>query len=126
MITWHGMEVKVASLSDPPLQLMCSLLWELYELNFCYELLMLDRVLAANLWSSDESQIGHQTLLYSIFPGKSGLVMWSESLPQEVWQLGMCAPDIKVSLPYFNNFCELLLTWPGAPTHLWTPTKLDG
>ncbi|KAI6027283.1 hypothetical protein PISMIDRAFT_120508 [Pisolithus microcarpus 441] len=125
-ITWCGMEVKVALLSDPPLQLMHSLLWELYELNFHYELLTLDWVLAANLWSSDESQIGRQTLLYSILPGKSGLVMWSESLPQEVQQLGMCAPDIEVSLPYFNNFCELLSTWPGAPTHLQTPTELDG
>ncbi|KAI5989930.1 hypothetical protein EDD15DRAFT_2370228 [Pisolithus albus] len=125
-ITWRGMEVKVASLSDPPLQLMRSLLWELYELNFRYELLALDRVLAANLWSSDESRIGRQTLLYSIFPGESGLVMWSESLPQEVQQLGMCAPDVKVSLPYFNNFCELLSTWPGAPTRLRTPTELDG
>ncbi|KAI6102140.1 hypothetical protein F5141DRAFT_1008474 [Pisolithus sp. B1] len=55
MITWCGMEVKVASLSDPPLQLMCFLLWELYELNFRYELLVLDQVLVPNLWSSDES-----------------------------------------------------------------------
>ncbi|KAI5986472.1 hypothetical protein EDD15DRAFT_2373180 [Pisolithus albus] len=54
-ITWCGMEVQVASLSDPPLQFMRSLLWELYELNFRYELLALDRVLAAHLWTSDES-----------------------------------------------------------------------
>ncbi|KAI6040020.1 hypothetical protein EDC04DRAFT_2894519 [Pisolithus marmoratus] len=54
-ITWHGMEVKVASLSDPPLQFARSLLWELYELNFHYELFALDRVLAADLWTSDDS-----------------------------------------------------------------------
>ncbi|KAI6111407.1 hypothetical protein F5141DRAFT_1214912 [Pisolithus sp. B1] len=34
--------IPTASLSDPPLQFMQSLLWELYELNFCYELYVLD------------------------------------------------------------------------------------
>ncbi|KAI6100751.1 hypothetical protein EDD17DRAFT_1494768 [Pisolithus thermaeus] len=125
-ITWCGMEVQVASLSDPPLQFMRSLLWELYELNFRYELLALDRVLAAHLWISDESRITRQTLLYSIFPSESGLVMWSEPLLQGLQQLGMCASDMQVALPFLNNFCELLSTWPGAPAHLRTPAELDG
>ncbi|KAI6100035.1 hypothetical protein EDD17DRAFT_1756373 [Pisolithus thermaeus] len=125
-ITWHGMEVQVALLSDPPLQFMHSPLWELYELNFHYELLVLDQVLVAHLWISDESQITCQTLLYSIFPSESGLIMWSEPLPQGLQQLGMCDSDMQVALPFLNNFCKLLSTWPGAPTHLHTPAELDG
>ncbi|KIK13792.1 hypothetical protein PISMIDRAFT_75437, partial [Pisolithus microcarpus 441] len=125
-ITWHGMEVQVASLSDPPLQFMRSLLWELYELIFHYELLALDRVLAAHLWTSDESRITRQTLLYSIFPGESGLVMWSEPLPQGPQQLGLCASNMQVALPFLNNFRELLSAWPGAPPRLHTPAELDG
>ncbi|KAI6024367.1 hypothetical protein EDC04DRAFT_2606465 [Pisolithus marmoratus] len=51
--------------------------------------------------------------------------MWSEPLLQELQQLGICAPDMQTSLPYFNNFHELLLIWPGAPLHLWVPVELD-
>ncbi|KIK10869.1 hypothetical protein PISMIDRAFT_42563, partial [Pisolithus microcarpus 441] len=40
-ITWRGMQ-GISSLSDPPLSFMRSLLWELYELNFRYELYALD------------------------------------------------------------------------------------
>ncbi|KAI6145489.1 hypothetical protein BKA82DRAFT_39317, partial [Pisolithus tinctorius] len=95
------------------------LLWELYELNFHFELYVLDCVLAASLWTSlDEAQLTRQTLLYSIFPGESGLVMLSEPLPQDSSQMGMCSSDMQVALPYLNSFHELLSTWPGAPSCL--------
>ena len=78
----YVMQVQVSTLSDLPLQFMRSLLWELYELNFRYELYALDRFIVLHLWTtSDEAQTSCQTLIYSIFPGESGLVMWSEPLP---------------------------------------------
>ncbi|KAI6147067.1 hypothetical protein BKA82DRAFT_4015203 [Pisolithus tinctorius] len=83
------------------------------------QLYTLDRALVPNLWtSSDEMQLTCQTLLYSIFPGESGLVMWSESLPQDSCELGLCATDVLTALPYINKFCHLLSAWPGAPAHL--------
>ncbi|KAL4063385.1 hypothetical protein V8B97DRAFT_1876851, partial [Scleroderma yunnanense] len=125
-VMWQGMQVRVLSFLDPYLSIH-SLLWELYELNFCYELYPLDQAIIPHLWtSSDKAQIAHQILLYSIFPGVSGLVMWLEPLPQDGHGLGLCAMDMSIALPFLNNFHELLSTWPGAPPHLQLPAKLDG
>ncbi|KAI6142446.1 hypothetical protein BKA82DRAFT_149196 [Pisolithus tinctorius] len=124
-ITWRGMQVKISSLLNPPLWFIRSLLWELYELNFRYELYVLDQAFVPNLWtSSDEMQLTRQTLLYSIIPGESSLVMWSESLPQDSCELGLCATDVLTTLPYINKFCHLLSAWPGAPAHLQYPVKM--
>ncbi|KAI6146022.1 hypothetical protein BKA82DRAFT_33577 [Pisolithus tinctorius] len=124
-ITWRGMQVKISSLLNPPLWFIRSLLWELYELNFRYELYALDRALVPNLWtSSDEMRLTRQTLLYSIFPGESGLVMWSESLPQDSCELGLCATDVPTTLLYINKFCHLLSAWPGAPARLQYLVKM--
>ena len=121
------MQVQVSTLSDLPLQFMRSLLWELYELNFRYELYALDRFIVLHLWTtSDEAQTSCQTLIYSIFPGESGLVMWSEPLPQDVCELGFGASDMATALPFFNSFRELLSAWPGVPDHLQFPAELDG
>ncbi|KIK22969.1 hypothetical protein PISMIDRAFT_45968, partial [Pisolithus microcarpus 441] len=131
-ITWQGMQgsitlVPISSLSDPPLPFMQSLLWELYELNFCYELYMLDRALIPDHWTaSNEEQLTHQSLLYGIFPSASGPVMWSESLPCHPCELGLCTTDMPTSLPYFSNFCQLLSAWPGAPACLQSPIELKG
>ena len=119
------MQIRVSSLSDPPLWLMRSLLWELYELNFRYELLALDQAVVPHFWTTDETRLTRQTLLYSIFPGESGLLMWSAHLPQESCELGMCANSMKIALPYVNNFRQLLSAWPRGPPRLQSPTKLD-
>ncbi|KAI6041024.1 hypothetical protein EDC04DRAFT_2566219 [Pisolithus marmoratus] len=116
---------QVSSLSDPPLWLIHSILWELYELNFHYELYALDQVIVPHLWTTDQAQLDRQGLLYSIFPGESGLLMWSERLPQEPRELGLCASSMSIALPYWNNFCKLLSAWPGAPPRLQYPAELD-
>ena len=112
-------------LSDPLLWLICSILWELYELNFHYELYALDRAIVPEHWTASKAQTW-QTLLHSIFSGGSGLGMWSEPLPQELHDLGMCTRSMEVALPYINIFRELLSAWPGAPSHLRLPAKMDG
>ena len=112
-------------LSDPLLWLICSILWELYELNFHYELYALDRAIVPEHWTASKAQTW-QTLLHSIFSGGSGLGMWSEPLPQELHDLGMCTRSMEVALPYINIFRELLSAWPGAPSHLRSPAKMDG
>ncbi|KAI6103143.1 hypothetical protein EV401DRAFT_1875576 [Pisolithus croceorrhizus] len=124
-----AIQIPTASLSDPPLQFMRSLLWELYELNFHYELYALDWALAPNHWTasdSDKEWLTCQSLLYDIFPGTCGLVMWSESLPCHSHKLGLCATDVLTSLPYISKFCQLLSMWPGAPAHLQSPVELKG
>ncbi|KAL4066233.1 hypothetical protein V8B97DRAFT_2025524 [Scleroderma yunnanense] len=85
------------------------------------------RAIIPHLWtSSDKAQIAHQILLYNIFSGVSGVVMWLEPLPQDGHKLGLCAVDMSPALSFLNNFHELLSAWPGAPPHLQLPAKLDG
>ena len=112
-------------LSDPLLWLIRYILWELYELNFHYELYVLDRAIVLERWTASKAQTW-QTFLHSIFSGRSGLGMRSEHLPQELHDLGMCTRSMEVALPYINIFCELLSAWPRAPSHLRLPTKMDG
>ncbi|KAI5987204.1 hypothetical protein EDD15DRAFT_2199737 [Pisolithus albus] len=113
-------------LSDPPLWLIRSILWELYELNFHYELYALDEVIVPHLWTTDEARVAWQGLLYSIFPGGYGLLMWSEPLPQEPRELGLCASSMEIALLYWNSFFELLSVWPEALPGLQHPAELDG
>ena len=47
------------SLSDPLLWLVRSILWELYELNFLYELYMLDRAIVPDRWCKGVSPLGN-------------------------------------------------------------------
>ncbi|KAL4069114.1 hypothetical protein J3A83DRAFT_4373402 [Scleroderma citrinum] len=126
-IVWQGMQIQVSSLLNPPLQLICSMFWELYELNFYYELYVLDQVLAAHLWATSDGALPTcQALLYSIFPGDLGLRMTLGPLPQKPCELGLCAAQATIALLYINHFCKLLSAWPGAPSHLQSPVELDG
>ncbi|KAL4076806.1 hypothetical protein V8B97DRAFT_2022084 [Scleroderma yunnanense] len=117
--------IRVSSLSDPPLWLVHSILWELYKLNFHYELYVLNCIIVPEHWTTSEA-CTWQTLLHSVFPGGSGLGMWLEPLPWEPHELGMCTCSIEVALTYVNNFCELLSAWPGAPSHLQSPAEMNG
>ncbi|KAI5999772.1 hypothetical protein F5J12DRAFT_784550 [Pisolithus orientalis] len=125
-IEWRGMQVQALSLSDPPLHFTCSLLWELYELNFHYELHTLNPALVPQLWLDSLDKYTCQSLLWSIFPGECGLSSWSVPLPQEPHDLGLTASEMEVAFPYLNKFCQLLSAWPGVPFCLKSPIKLDG
>jgi hypothetical protein len=105
------------TLGDPPTHLMRLILWELYELNFRYELLALDRVMARALW--EESPHTRHDLLYHIFPGEGGFVMWSSPLPTD--DSGMWARKTGDIFPHVESFCELLSCWEDAPPRLNAP-----
>ena len=96
--SYSCVQVRVSTLSDPPLQFMRCLLWELYELNFRHDLYTLDRVLVLKLWTvSDQANLAHQALFYSIFPGST----WSEpDLPEESSRVGST-----INMTIFANCC---------------------
>lgn len=116
-LEWRNMTISVASLADPPPRLMRLILWELYELNFRYELLALDRVMARALW--EESLHDRRDLLYGIFPEGSGFMMWSSPLPED--DAGMWSRQISEIFPYVENFRKLLSCWEDAPPRLSVP-----
>ncbi|KIN96906.1 hypothetical protein M404DRAFT_161815, partial [Pisolithus tinctorius Marx 270] len=103
-----------------------SLLWELYKLNFRYELHTLDQALVLQLWPNSLDKYTCQSLLWSIFPGGCGLSSWLVPLPWELRDLGLTASEMEVALPYLNKFCQLLFAWPGVAFDLKSPIELDG
>ncbi|KAG1723253.1 uncharacterized protein EDB91DRAFT_1087878 [Suillus paluster] len=94
-LVWRNETISVASLSDPPARLMRRILWELYELNFHYELQALNRVMA-------------------IFPGEGGFV---SPIP-EGDRGGLWSCEIRDVFPYVDSFCNVLSSWENAPLHL--------
>lgn len=116
-VQWRNMSISIMSLCDPPSRLMRLILWELYELNFQYELLALDRVMARASW--EESQHNRQDLLYSIFPEEGGFVMWSSSLPDN--DSGLWSRQMIDTFPYIENFGKLLSCWEDSPSRLNAP-----
>ncbi|KAG1883232.1 hypothetical protein F4604DRAFT_1920416 [Suillus subluteus] len=116
-VQWRNMTISIISLCNPPLRLMRLILWELYKLNFRYELLALDRVMARASW--EESQHNRRDLLYSIFPEEGGFVMWSSSLPDD--DSGLWGRRIIDAFPCVDNFCKLLSCWEDSPPHLNAP-----
>ncbi|KIJ21118.1 hypothetical protein PAXINDRAFT_6892 [Paxillus involutus ATCC 200175] len=115
-ISWRGMDIVVDSLTDPPVLLAKWILWELYELNFRYELYALDHIMATELWVSSFTE--HRALLHSIFPSDSGLLLWDDSLPKQDSNLGLGAGSWKELHPWVDKFRELLSVWRDAPSRL--------
>ncbi|KAG8215100.1 hypothetical protein J3R82DRAFT_8545, partial [Butyriboletus roseoflavus] len=116
-VLWRNQTIVITTLKDPPAHLIHSILWKIYELSFRYELLALDcAMVPMRLWV--EAPKERIKLLHSIFPGKSGLVMWEELMPtmeQGMWTL----PDI--AYPFPESWWKLLLSWPQALSHLQSP-----
>ncbi|KAG1803293.1 uncharacterized protein BJ212DRAFT_1487083 [Suillus subaureus] len=86
MVEFHGEQVPVTSLTNPPQLLAQKITWELFELGFHYELRDLDCHLAKGCWAEDP--VGRKQLLHAIFPGEAGLVMWLELFPNgQLWDV---------------------------------------
>ena len=110
-VAWRSEHIPIASLSDPPPHLIKAILWEIYEIGWRYELCALDQVLFPWLWAEHRRE--RLSLMHAIFPGSSGLVLWSEALPSKPGDLGLTdsfANNVRV----LRSLCVLLSTWPGA------------
>lgn len=101
---WHNMSISIASLCNHPSCLMYLILWELYKLNFWYEHLSLDCVMARASW--EESQNDHYNLCYGLFPEEGGSMMWSSPLSED--DSGLWGCWITNLFPNVDNFHKLL------------------
>ncbi|KAF9234577.1 hypothetical protein BU15DRAFT_65573 [Melanogaster broomeanus] len=118
-INFRGNTIKLATLADPPLQLIQGILWELAELSFRYDLLTLDKFLIPQLWadSPHERQVAYD----SVFPSEVVGGTWDAPLPTE--SVGLCHSDIRADhfLPFINAFRTLMSHWPSAPALMGQP-----
>ncbi|KAF9224594.1 hypothetical protein BS17DRAFT_766582 [Gyrodon lividus] len=101
-VEWCGHQLTIESLANPPLHVMQGILWKLHELSFWYKVYALNHVMAAPQWA--ESFVECWALVYSIFPGDSGLVMWNYALPTQSSQLGLSAFHFHNMTPHLNKF----------------------
>ncbi|KAI6148069.1 hypothetical protein BKA82DRAFT_4355315 [Pisolithus tinctorius] len=93
------------------------ILWDLYEHNFHFELVALDRLLVPALWLNVESEWLDQ--VHQIFLGDSELTMFAEPFP--VKDQGLASLEPQTKLEYVKRFWTLLALWPGFPLDLGTP-----
>ncbi|KAI6140973.1 hypothetical protein BKA82DRAFT_32700 [Pisolithus tinctorius] len=92
------------------------ILWDLYEHNFCFELVALDYLLVPALWSNVESEWLDQ--VRQIFLGDSELTMFAE--PFLVKDQGLASLEPQTKLEYVERFWTLLTSWSGFPPDLGT------
>ena len=119
-VQWRNEEISIASLTNPPPRLTRAILWEIYEIGWRYELCALDQALNPRLWA--EHRMERVSFMHAIFPGSSGLVLWSEALPSKPGDLGL-TDSFSDNLHVLRSFCLLLSTWPGAhPSFTFIPT----
>jgi hypothetical protein len=106
-ITWQGR--KYISSVLPADNIVREILWELYELNFYYELLSLDCRTCTNLVTSDSLQLIHRHALISkcfpINPFKSTFLM--------ARNYRLAGQDVKEHLPFVLSLVQVMQSCKG-------------
>ena len=107
LITWQGKKYIPGVL--PADHIIREILWELYQLNFYYELLSLDRHACTNLTTSDNLQLMHRQALiskcFSIDP------FMTTSLPTH--NCGLAGQEIEECLPFVLALVRVMQSWKG-------------
>ena len=106
-ITWQGRKYIPGVL--PADNIVREILWELYELNFYYELLSLDRRACVNLATSDNLQLIHRHALISkCFP-----VDPFQSTSLLARNYGLAGQDVEERLPFVLALVRVMQSWKG-------------
>jgi hypothetical protein len=100
---WHEQELSTGVL--PSFEICQEILWELYELNFRFELLALHR--RAQLVVDDSPE--HQDRVLACFPGHGPLLVADLSLANQ----GLAAPSITERAQYVLALKRLMKGWKG-------------
>jgi hypothetical protein len=104
---WQGNKYTPAVL--PADHIVREILWELYQLNFAYELLSLDRRACRNLDTSDDLQLMQRQVIicecFSIDP------FVSRTLPDR--NCGLAADVIEERLPFILPLVRVMQSWKG-------------
>jgi hypothetical protein len=106
-ITWQGKKYIPGVL--PADHIIREILWELYQLNFYYELLSLDRRACTDLTTSDNLQLIHrQALISECFPIEP---FKSTSLPTR--NCGLAGQDVEERIPFILVLVRVMQSWKG-------------
>ena len=105
-ITWQGNDYPPGVL--PADHTVRGVLWELFQLNFAYELLSLDRRACCDLNPSDLLWLQRQSIIFECFPVNP---FFSRSLPDR--NSGLTANDIEERLPFILSLVRVMRSWKG-------------
>lgn len=108
-VTWQGNNYPPGVL--PADHIVRGILWELYNLNFAYELLSLDRRACSesNLVRLNDLQlVQRQSMISKCFPVDP---FFSRSLPER--NCGLAAHDIEERLPFILRLVCVMQSWKG-------------
>jgi hypothetical protein len=96
------------------------ILWDLFEHNWRFELLALDRAIHLREWSGEEWASDRDAALRAVFFGGSFLVG-----PMPSRNRGLAADELEMRLPFLQAFKNIMQSWPDAPAS-WNDVLLEG
>ncbi|RDB19698.1 hypothetical protein Hypma_013215 [Hypsizygus marmoreus] len=102
-VFWHEQQLSAGAM--PSLDISREILWELYELNFCFELLALDH--RAQQISDDSDR--RQSLIRACFPGGGSILVVDVDLAGQ----GLSAPTLTARAPYLVALRRVMKDWSG-------------
>jgi hypothetical protein len=105
-VFWHEAELSIGTVPDH--RTTQEILWELYELNFRFELVALDQRARLTPVESEAQVLSHQLLLMACFPSKVLLVADISSANQ-----GLASPTLQGRAQYLIAMKRLMKSWGG-------------
>ena len=120
IVQWCNKEISITLLTNPSPCFIRVILWKIYKISWCYELCAFDQPLNPWLWA--EHCMECVSFMHAIFPGSSGLLLWSEALLSKPGNLGLTHLFLN-NVHALHSFCLLLSMWPSIHlSFLFIPT----
>ncbi|EIW83376.1 hypothetical protein CONPUDRAFT_152407 [Coniophora puteana RWD-64-598 SS2] len=110
-ITWQGTVLRPIDLANEH-HWVKMIVWEAAELNFRFELLALDHVMAQSLWARDPE--GRKREVSAVFPGHGGLTRQGQFLPDTEKDVGLSSRHPSAASEAWEKLRVLISVWEGA------------
>lgn len=111
---WHERELQAGRMHSLEPEITAEILWDLFEHNFRFELVALDRAQLESRWRDEDWARDRDELLRSLFPGGVGYLV--EGRPTQ--NLGLAAENWKTRAPFLQIFRDIVRLWHNSPKHL--------
>jgi hypothetical protein len=122
---WHetALQVNQQSIVDLDPNIVREVIWELFEHNFRYELLLLDMVAARSQWHDREDHVGQPYAAFArretireVFGDDGKFILWGDPFP--TCNSGFQAEALDMRLPNLERLRKVMLDWPEVPSVL--------
>ena len=118
---WHetALQINQQSIVDLDPNIVREVIWELFEHNFRYELLLLDMVAARSEWNDPEDHVGRpyaavarRETVREVFGDNGKFILWGDPFP--TYNSGFQAETLDMRLPILERLRKVMLAWPQA------------